>query len=356
MPHAMNHTTLFVAIVLLVALTDACQYPVNASEFPESQKFIVISAELTETYGRINVTYTLSGVTPQGAYQFPDPPFASAYVMDSQGNRTDFATDGSINPTFQGIVGETYQMFVEADGNTYESKAETMPACPEIDSITPVYSREASRDPEDLYYDGFDVYAQFTDLPVQKNFYQWDWIHYERRAACGTTVENGQEVLLPCNPFDCWGITYNNRVVVQSDNLRDGQPIAHKVVRIPFSTPPNKYYLRVEQRAITPTVFEYLKSLETQTQNVGSLFDIPAQTKFSPNIYNVNNPTEKILGVFSVFSSRRKIIYINMLQQIPGATVKVLQELRPFTSSPFASAPCTEGRYRTQVRPEGWED
>ena len=352
----MSKVALFAFILLLAALTDACQYPVNSSVLPENQKFIVISAELTEAYGRVNVTYTLAGVTPQGAYQFPDPPVAAAYVMDSHGNRTDFATDGSSNTDFHGVVGETYQLFVEADGNSYESKAETMPPCPEIDSITPVYGRESSRDPNDLYYDGFDVYAQLSDFPARKDFYQWDWIHYERRAACDRAIENMQEVLLPCNPFDCWGITYNTRVVVQSDNLRDGQPIAHKVVRIPFAKPPNKYYLRVEQRAITQSVFEYLKSLETQTQNVGSIFDIPAQTRFSPNIYNVNDPAEKILGVFSVFGSRKKVIYIDMLQQIPGATVKVIPELAPFTSNPFASAPCTEGRYRTQIKPEGWED
>lgn len=351
----MLKTALFTIALLLIALVYNCQYPVDSSVLPELKKFIVIDARLTEKYGSVSVGYSLTGVTPQGDYQTPVPPVASAYILDSHGNRTDFATDGTVDSSFHGVVGEIYRLHVEADGNVYESKAETMPACPELDTVAPVYSREASRDPDDLLYDGFDVYVQFRDIPGQENYYQWDWVHYGRRAACGTTVENGQEVLLPCTPYDCWGIVYNDRVIVQSDNLRDGQDIAQKVVRVPFATPPKKYYLRVEQRAVTPSVFAYLKSIETQTQNVGTLFDIPAQTRFSPNIYNVNDPQEQILGAFSVFSYRRKIIYIDMSRQIPGAVAKVIKSL-PFSSDPLAQAPCKEGRYQTQKKPEGWED
>lgn len=124
-----------------------------------------------------------------------------------------------------------------------------------------------------------------------------------------------------------------------------------------FPTPPHKfYYLRVEQRSITASVFAYLKSLETQTQNVGSIFDIPPQTKFNPNVFNVNQPTEQILGVFSVYSARRKGLNINMQQNIDGVTAKTVIDFRPFTPNPLASAPCTETLYRTQTKPEGWMD
>jgi len=352
----MNRTTSWSTIVLFFSLLAACQYPVDPTSLPDAQKFLVIDAELTEDYGKVTVTYTLEEVTPQGGYLFPDPPQAVAYVLDSQGNRTDFATDGTVNPNFKGIVGETYKLYVVADGQSYESLEETMPTCPELDSLTPLYTRESFRAPSDLQYDGFDVYAQLTDIAGIEHYYQWNWKHYHRVFGCAIASENGQSVQIPCTPYDCWGIDFNTRVIVQSDKLRDGQPIAHRIVRVPFAQPPNKYYLRVEQRSITPSVFSYLKSLEIQTQSSGSLFDIPAQTRFNPNVHNVGNPSEKILGVFSVFSSRRKIILIDMRQKIPGAEVKVLPNTLPFTSNPLAQAPCTETIYRTQIRPEGWED
>lgn len=348
-------SSLLTAVALL--LLHACQYPVDSSSLPDLKQFLVIDAELTETYGKVLVHYTLTDVTPQGAYLFPPPPAnASAFVLDSHGNRTDFAIDGSINTAFHGVVGETYQLYVFADGEQYESKPETMPATPELDSLSVIYSRDNTYRPEDLSYDGFNVYAQASDIPGQANYYQWDWVHYEKAVGCSVEQENGHEVIYPCSPRDCWNIAYNTRINVVSDKLRDGQPLAHKVVRVPFAKPPNKYYLRVEQRAITPSVFAYLQSLETQTQNVGSIFDIPAQTRFNPNVLNVNNPGEQILGVFSVFSYRRKVVYIDMTQEIPGATAKVTKILPPYTNDPFAASPCVESLYRTQTRPEGWEE
>jgi hypothetical protein len=344
---------LFLCAILGLANLITCQYPVDSSALPDPKKFLIIDAALTDSFGKVNVAYTLSEVTPQGGYLFPTPPDATAYVLDSHGNRTDFTPNGTKNNSFHGVVGETYKLYVQADGQVYESQSETMPACPEIDSLTAVYSRESSRSPNDLAYDGFDIYAEFRDIPNQESYYQWDWIHYRRTFSCD--VKNG--FLVPCTPYDCWSITYNQQVIVQSDKLRDGQPIAHKVARAPFATPPHKfYYIRVEQRAITASVYAYLKSLETQTQNVGSIFDVPAQTKFNPNVFNVNNPAEQILGVFSMYSTRHKVLNINMQQNINGVTAKVVIDYRTFTTEPLLQAPCTEGLYRTQIRPEGWSD
>ena len=347
----------YFAALLLLTVAVACQYPVDNSTLPASKQFIVIDAEMTESYGKVNVTYTLTDVTSQGGYLFPKVPKTAIYVTDSRGVKTVFV-NGTTNTTFKGIVGETYKLFVDVDGKKYESKPETMLACPELDSVTPQYQREVYRSSADLYYDGFDVYAQFKDIAGKENYYQWDWIHYEHADYCDKkfSKSDGQEVLFTCNPFECWNIYYNTQTIVQSDKLRDGQPIAKKVVRVPYATPPNKYYLRVEQRAITANVYAYLQSLETQTQSTGTLFDIPAQTRFSPNIYNVNDLSEQILGVFSVFSFRRKVIYVDRTQKIDGATAKVFPESTPFTSDLLATSPCIEGLYRTRIKPEGWKD
>lgn len=343
-------------LLLSVVFFNTCQYPVDPTALPDPKKYLVVEAELTENYGKVKVFYSITDLTEQGSYHIPSPPQATAYVLDGHGNRTDFSPDGKTDTVFRGVIGETYTLYVEADGKAYVSNPETMRACPAIDTLTPDYSRESARDPNDLNYDGFDVFAQLNDIPGQENYYQWDWIHYERRFSCETAEEAGRTVLIPCDPADCWGIRYNTRVVVQSDKLRDGNTIAQKVVRVPFATPPNKYYLRVEQRSITPDVFAYLQSVQTQTQHTGTLFDIPAETQFNPNVHNVNDPKEQLLGIFNVFAYRRKIIYIDMLQKIPGATAKNTSDGFPFTSSPFRKAPCVEGLYRTRIRPEGWED
>ena len=334
----------------------ACQYPVGPSTLPEQEHFLIIDAELTENFGKVLVSQTLAGVTESGDYILPDPPVAAAYVLDSHGNRTDFITNGVADSTFKGVVGETYTLYVETEGKVYESTPETMRPCPELDSVGVLFSPETFRDPQDLNYYGFDVYAYLQDFAGREDFYQWDWIHYTRSEACDVILENGQEVRVHCTPYDCWGITYNTRTVVQSDQLRDGGAISRKIVRVPFATPPNKYYLRVVQRAVTPSVFAYLQSIETQTQNTGSMFDVPAQTRFNPNVSNVNDPSERILGAFSVYAYRYKVIYINLNQPVNGIIARVKPNQLPFASDPLLQAPCQEGRFRTLKRPIGWVD
>lgn len=348
-----------ISLLFWMAMLGACQYPVDNSTLPDSKQYIVIDAEMTEAFGKVNVTYSLTDVTSQGGYLFPKAPKAVAYVLDKRGIRTNFVkTDGTPDSTFKGRIGETYQLFVEVDGKKYESKPETMVACPEMDSLSAPYRRENFRAPSDLYYDGFDVYAYTKDEPNKENYYQWDWIHYEHATYCDNRyrASEGMEVLIPCNPFFCWNISYNTQTIVLSDKLRDGQQIAHRVIRVPFASPPTKYYLRIQQRAITPSVYAYLQSLQTQTQSTGTLFDVPAQTRFNPNVYNVNNLDEKILGVFSVYSFREKIIFVDRTQKIDGAELKVFKESTPFTSDILLQAPCVEGLYRTKIKPQGWVD
>ena len=346
---------IFYSSIFITAFS-ACQYPVGSSKLPDPQRFLVIDAALSEHYGKVKVAWTLTDVTPQGAYINPIPPQATAYVKDSHGNIHQFTPDGTIDSTFKGVIGETYQLFVQADGESYESDKETIRVCPELDSVVPNYTREAFRSPEDLYYDGFDVYVHFQDTPGEENYYQWDWVHYERSTACDRVVIDGTSYYIPCTPYDCWGIYPNRQVIVQSDKLRDGSAVAQKVVRVAFSQPPLKYHLQIEQRSITPSVYKYLKSQETQTQNVGSIFDIPAQTQFNPNVHNTASIQEKILGVFSVFSTRKKVIFINMPQEINGAKPKNTSNLTPRIPDPLAQSHCTESSTRTQTRPDEWED
>ena len=352
----MKKIQFFIAFLVVAAFSN-CQYSVDNSTLPDSKQFLIIDAELTPSYGKVNVTYTLQDVTSTGGYSFPKPPKAVAYVIDSRGARFSFSqTDGTPNTTFNGIVGETYKLYVEVDGKKYESKPETMASCPDIDSVTTPYRREFFRSPTDLFYDGFDVYANSKDAPNTENYYQWDWIHYEHAIFCDKreTKFDGKEVLIPCTPYGCWNINYNTQTIVASDKLRDGQVLANRIVRVPYATPPNKYYLRVTQRAITPSVFSYLQSVQTQTQSTGTLFDVPAQTRFNPNVFNVSNPKEQILGVFSVFSFKYKIVYIDMTQDIPDARPKTTLDNTPFTGDALLNTPCIEGLYRTKIKPEAW--
>ena len=345
-------------IVLLLLFHLGCQFPIEHSELPETQKFLVIDAQVTENYLRLNVAYSLLDVTSRGEYTLPNPPQSTAYLLDGKGiKHTISNTRGGIDTLFKGKVGDTYQLFVEADGNSYVSDKETMRACPELDSVIVLYSRESFRARIDEFYDGFDVYTQAQDVKGVENYYQWEWSHYSKATHCGKIFSQTEDrdLLIPCVPATCWSILTGNRVLIESDKLKDGNLLVKQVVRVPFVLPPTKYYLRVEQRAITPSVFSHLNAIRDKAENLGTLFDVPAQTSFNPNVFNIHDRGEKILGSFNVFSSRYKIIYIDMLQKIPGAQVKSIAETEYFVTN-FLTSPCTEQANRTAIKPEGWID
>ena len=105
-------------------------------------------------------------------------------------------------------------------------------------------------------------------------------------------------------------------------------------------------------------MYGYLKSLENQSQVIGTLFDLPPSTKFSPNIKSLSDPSEKIIGAFNVFSNRTKVIYIDLTQKIPGINPIGLSDPAPFVADPFATMPCIEAVsyihldvYKRQVLP-----
>lgn len=352
----MRTATLLLLFTALCLIGPQCQYPTNDTGLPNAQQFLIIDAELTPNYGKIRVSYSITGLSPQGGYTLPPDPNTSVYVENSQGQRHYFDSKGTIDPTFQGQIGETYQLFVEADGQFYASDKETMRACPVIDSLAAFFNPEVFRNPDDDLYYGFDVYAFLTDTPGTEDFYQWDWTHNRRTEQCGEETISDIPYRIRCTPYDCWGIYRNTQVITQSDKLRDGVTIAKKVTRIPFVTPPNRYYLQVEQRAVTASVYDYLKSQEVQNQNTGSIFDIPAQTRLNPNIRNVNNPSEKILGAFNVFSYQKSIIIVDMTKEINGIRAKPKPNLKPWHPDPLRQAPCIESATRTLIRPDGWMD
>ena len=113
-----------------------CQYPVSISSLPETEKFLIIDAQVTQDYAAINVYYSLDEVTSKGAYTLPQPPKSVAYLLDDKGERFDFKnTLGIADTTFKGKVGNSYQLFIEANGQVYTSSKETMRPSPKLNNF-----------------------------------------------------------------------------------------------------------------------------------------------------------------------------------------------------------------------------
>jgi hypothetical protein len=369
-------------LFLLGVVTWACVNPIKDFVQIDATSFTTIEADISDDpeLSKVRLTSSSNRLTSQLAYPISK---AEVSVTDQSGTKTNFTEGvpvGTYYPPkgFVGKVGSTYKLNVKMlTGQTYESTAETMKAVPEIENAITRFETFEQYDKVDVRRAGFTVYLDFKDMPTEGDFYLWNWKHYEKIGFCATCTDGGKydfkklDCVQPKFPTDailnymcdgnCWDISTNNDLNVFSDVLTNGQRVVgRQVARIPFDnwTP---YYFRLEQRSITKNAFAFYQSLISQVQSSGSLFDVPAETRFSLNIKSLTKPSERVLGIFNVFSVRKKIFIIDRRKNIPVGELPIISIIPGETyACPPGSvgcqdkAPCIESPTRTKITPEGW--
>lgn len=373
-----------VYFLLIIIGLWSCVTEIRDFEQIDNNSFLTVEASLSDQVGpyRVYVSYSSPSIT----INIENKPIKSAVVafVDDKGKTeklTEIA-DGiyQTSATFKGIVGNTYTLNIHlSNGKNYFSSPEKLIASPKIDKINYNFAVKTNYPLTDSRSVGYDVTLDFTDSSEPSQYYQWIWKHYERTVFCASCLRgydyslnrcsssinfpNGQtEVELinyKCSE-NCFDITTNSTYNLLSDVLLNGQTIKNiPIVRIPFNNR-SIYYLQLEQRAISEKMYRYFKSIKDVTASSGTLFDVPAQTQFSPNMYCKENSDERILGAFEVFGSQQQIIYIDrnigsdsyspVLVTYPGRQI--------FLPSPQMGpkAPCVEGKYRTTKEPKDFKE
>lgn len=368
--------------MLIGFVTWACVNPITDFVQIDTTSFTTIEADISDDaeLSKVRLTSSANRLTSQLAIPISK---AVVSVTDQNGVKTSF-TEGTPIGTyyppkgFVGKVGATYKLNVRMlAGQTYESTAETMKAVPEIENAISRFEIFDQYSRVDIRRAGFTVYLDFKDTPAEGDFYLWNWKHYSRVGFCATCTDGGtfdfrkNECVQPRNRTEavlnymcdgnCWDITTNNDLNVFSDVLTNGQRVVgRQVARIPFDnwTP---YYFRLEQRSITKNAYAFYQSLISQVQSSGSLFDVPAETRFSLNIKSLTNPKERVLGIFNVFSVRKKIFIIDRRKNVPAGEFPIITVVPgetyacpPGSVGCLDKAPCVESATRTKITPEGW--
>lgn len=369
-------------VLLIGIVTWACVNPIKDFVQIDATSFTTVEADISDDAQLSKVRLTSSSNRLVSQLSLPISK-AVVYVTDQSGTKTNFTEGiplGTYYPSagFKGVVGSTYKLYVKMlTGQTYESTAETMKGVPEIENAITRFEIFDQYSRVDVRRAGFTVYLDFKDMPSEGDFYLWNWKNYRNASFCATCTDGGkfdfkkQDCVQPKFPTDailnymcdgnCWDISTNNDLNVFSDVLTNGQRVVgRQVARIPFDnwTP---YYFRLEQRSITKNAFAFYQSLISQVQSSGSLFDVPAETRFSLNIKSLTTPSERVLGIFNVFSVRKKIFYIDRRKNIPVGEEPIISVIpgETYTCPPgsvgcLEKAPCVESPIRTKITPEGW--
>ncbi len=252
---------------------------------------------------------------------------AEVVIRDSDGETT-FLTeqnDGSyFTPNnFSADLSKTYTLLITtAQGEKYTSIPEKAVEGPEIQELQVNYKEKPfiNNIGELENATGFEVYVKFEDNATENNIY---FISYRGTYFITTQPEDFTIVntgpgprLIPA-PKDCCAECFIHEnpqanFKLTNDDFYNGQNTTQFVGFIEndglrFQ---DKYFIIVSLRTITPEAFSFYKKIRQQLDLSGDIFDPPPST-VQGNIYNETNPSENVIGYFSVSDLKTDSLFLN---------------------------------------------
>jgi len=278
---------------------------------------------------------------------------ATVEINDDRGTRETLTDRGSgiyETVSVKGTIGRKYTLKIKTpDGKTYESKPELLKAVTGFGKIYTEY-----KDTQTSKVRGqFNLFTEVSDPDTPNDYYRWKWTHYQAISYCLQTVTGGPGGPVYtqnkcCEP--CWRVEpCNGCVILASDRLTNGKTIT----RIPLGSIPyediTSYFVLFEQYSLTPEAYQFWKSVDSQINNSGGIFDLPPAT-VTGNLVCTSHPEDQVLGYFGASS----VVYKPMYVPRNTANVKPYE----FTQGVFTDlnqcVKCQESPFRTAKKPSGW--
>lgn len=237
-------------------------------------------------------------------------PVSGAVVTlhDSQGVIGNYQSDNEGNYTLTSDIpvarpGESYYVRVEfSGGDTYESKPEVMPTLAAKDSLYFNVQEIEETSDQGVTSTRF-VVSVLSDTeifdPRPDLFIKWDL----------DEVYTFEQAVLPMHnfPFYVRNICYiTNELEQQRIQLYDGSELRATSIngfqqtdRSIDETFRGVHYFNLVQQSITKEAHLFWSGLDQNINRVGSIFDQPPG-RLTTNLYNVDDPTQEVLGYFVV--------------------------------------------------------
>lgn len=210
------------------------------------------------------------------------------------------------DPTkFQGIIGRTYTLHIRTNLTNnilnYESFPVEIKPVPPIDSL--YYEKVTFQEGPDgsVSQEGCQIFLDTHDPKNECKFFRWEY-------------SETWQFRLPYSVPNrvCW-LSNNSDVV----NIKNTSVISEdRVTKYPLTLVSNvtdrlreRYSLLVNQYSLNEDEYLYWEKLQNISEQVGGLYDI-VPSAIPSNIYCLEDPTQKVLGYFSVSACSSKRIFI----------------------------------------------
>lgn len=284
---------------------------------------------------------------------------ATVLIMDDQGNQEtlkETATGGTYQSRvngLRGVPGRRYKLIIQTKaGKRYESEPEVLPAVPPIQKLY----YESTYEPATAKANQrqiWSIYLDTKDPDTLGNYYKWSWTHYEMPTACQKTFISARSYYtgISCCT-DCWDIFRCYTCVnLNSDMAINGKAISRQfIAEVPF-TSLSRYYVEVEQQALSKRAYLFWKSVAQLTSNTGGLFDV-SPSSVRGNIKCTTTPDEPVYGYFGAVGVAINYVFVDR------STGQGAPDLDFPTSIPYPTNPacivCENSQYRTPNKPRFW--
>ncbi|MBD2755489.1 DUF4249 domain-containing protein [Spirosoma validum] len=336
----------------LLAVSCVTEFQPDSVSIPPS---LIVEGEITDQPGPYRIRLTRTADYSYKSLNLLETG-ATITISDNLGNQEILQENTGVYSTkatgLQGVAGRTYKVSIKTkDGKVYESTPELLKAAPPIQKLYYKYTVE----PTGILFSrrqGWDVYLDTKDPEPLDNYYRWNWTHYEPLEACyKAEIPGGGGVytgLVCCEP--CWDITRcYNCINVNSDANTNGQVISGQfIMRVPYKST-GRYYLEVQQQAISEGAYTFWKSVRQLVSNTGGLFDA-APSLVQGNMRCISDPATRAYGFFGATGVSEQYIYVD--RSTGQGTPDLDQEI--IIPQPSACYPCENSIYRTSTKPRWW--
>lgn len=304
-----------------MVLCSGCIEPFEP-EIEETSKALVIDGRLSDAADI--QTISISRSSPYNSPNFMPVPGCVVRVEDDSGNGITFQENDSgiyqsgLEPGFL-AVGKAYKMLViTPEDEMYESEYDSLFSCASLNNLSYKLEVEGTSNPDIDYY-GIRFYADVKGSPEDARNYlwtfeeTWEYIAYHRIQYIwdGSTLEDhtpqlhGHKICYLTELLDNYQVGSSSLMGINEIHQMPLHFVSNRTARLQ-----EQYSLLVMQHSLSDGAFLYWDKMRAQTDDSGGFFDSQPSSSRG-NIYNVNDPEEKVLGYFFVSQVKEKRIIVS---------------------------------------------
>jgi hypothetical protein len=256
---------------------------------------------------------------------------ASLFITDETGNSTNLinAGDGlykTDSTLFKGVAGKIYTLHITTEnGNEYLSEPCLMLTVPEIDSIYFEKDVEITNNQSETQQ-GIRIYLDSKDGAEENQYFRWafeeTWKFRVPMPKKFNYIDSVTIVPLPVDEMKeyCWKQSKSSDILVRSFSPGQAHIIKKEPLYFIASDKSDRltieYSILVKQYSISKKESDFWNNLKQVNEGGGDIFDAQPFPVVS-NIYNVNNPEDRVLGYFQVSAVKKKRKFISFNEIAP---------------------------------------